>query len=112
MYITPSSLHYTVDCTSAVHWLERLTGCILYVSARGLAPSQSSPNTKSCPEASPPIKYCEIQQHKDSKYHRCQPMVKCKYGCTGLFRHGGELEHLFIHLDYVHETVNSLYAKY
>ena len=44
-------------------------------------------------------------------------MVKCKYGCTGLFRCGGEPEehacrHLSIRLDSVHETVNSLNAKY
>ena len=79
---------------------------------------------KSCPEALvlclhclTPIKNCEMQQHKDGKYDRCQPMVKCKYGCTGLFRRGGELEehscrHFSIHLDSVHETVNSLYSKH
>jgi hypothetical protein len=58
-----------------------------------------------------------MQQHKDSKYDSCQPMVKCKDGCMGLFRHGGEFEehshrHLSINLDSIYETVNSLYSKH
>jgi hypothetical protein len=70
-----------------------------------------------CSQCLAPIKISEMRQHKGSKYDSCQPMVKCKYGCRGLFRHGGELEehscrHLSIHLDSVHETVNTLYAKY
>jgi TNF receptor-associated factor 3 len=70
-----------------------------------------------CPLCLAALKTRDIQQHIEYECDSLRPLLKCRYGCSGSFRSGAQLDdhsrqNVSVHLDSVCETLNSLSTKH